>query len=243
MFLNTLFNSCPESADKRYVYQTRWTSSFRTFLLRKLPYEKPLKILEVGSGTGAFLDAFRKDAGSAEISCYGADIDHEALIFSNKRRNETVCMAFGEELPFPSNYFDLVCCHYLLLWVNDPAAVLREFRRVSIKGGICAAAAEPSYTEMIAEPYDLALLADQQRKVLAENGADLRIGSDLESCFLQAGFQNVVHSRYQDYDMDDDTVLTEIRQMQEDTGDHSFVSRAGIKYTYIVPTYYAYAVK
>ena len=149
----------------------------------------------------------------------------------------------GEHLPFPDGCFDFVYCHYVLLWVKDPAAFIREMVRVTGSGGITAALAEPCYAEMQAFPENLCRLAYLQRQKLANEGADLTIGRQLGRLFRTAGAEHIEFAGYEQCEMPQDYLKTEIAQMLIDTGIERFPRTEGETARYFVPTYYSFAEK
>ncbi len=97
----------------------------------------------------------------------------------------------GERLPFPSAAFGLTCCHFLLLWVADPLAVLLEMKRVTTPGGEVLCLAEPDYGGRIDYPEGLSELGALQEQALRAQGANTRVGRRLRELLHQAGLTNV----------------------------------------------------
>lgn len=84
------------------------------------------KGLEIGVGTGRFAIPFSIKIG-LEPS--------EAMAAIARSRGITVYPAYGEELPFESEYFDFATIVTTICFVNDPQKVLLEARRVLKSGG------------------------------------------------------------------------------------------------------------
>ncbi len=230
-----------DQADRRFKLQTRWSEQLRAYIYRKLP-TKPLNILEVGCGTGAVLACLEREIPDRIRMAAGIDIDPEMAAYAARKQCGILCVGSGELLPFPSDCFDFVLCHYLLLWTEMPDVILREMRRVTVSGGICAALAEPCYTEMEAEPRELKALADLQRDKLAERGANLSCGKELPDYFSKAGFARVEWNRYGELPQSRAFLEAEAGQMVMDTGAKSLpVLPENSRYS--VPTYYAVAEK
>jgi SAM-dependent methyltransferase len=95
-------------------------------------------------------------------------------------------------LPFPAASFDVVLCHYLLLWLADPAQGVREMARVVRPGGRVLACAEPDYGGRIDHPPELAQLGQLQAEALRRQGADPKIGRRLGELVAAAGLQATV---------------------------------------------------
>ena len=233
----------PKHADTRYSIQTRWTRPLREYIYRKFPEGVPLSILEVGCGTGSVIRSISDELSERTLRITGLDIDIEVIRYASCKSSGSFCAGAGEALPFPDDLFDFVFCHYLLLWVPDPVKIVREMKRVTVSGGICAAMAEPCYTEMTASPESIRDLAVLQRKNLIARGVAPETGRRLGEYFRKAGFNCMDFGQYEKTEMTDDFIRAEIRQMAEDAGQNAFIPVPGPDYEYFVPTYFAAAVK
>lgn len=209
----------------------------------RLSDEKPVNILEIGCGTGAVLRSVCEEFPIRPGIIAGLDIDRNALHFASSYAGFELVEGNGERLPFTDDSFDLVFCHFLLLWTKDPVKIVAEMRRVTAENGICAAFAEPCYSEMYAKPKELYELAARQRMKLADSGANVDAGKCLVGYFSKAGFGNAEYGRYQTGSADMEFLEQEIRQMLRDSGQERFEIKSGVQYEYNVPTYFAYAVK
>jgi ubiquinone/menaquinone biosynthesis C-methylase UbiE len=89
-------------------------------------------------------------------------------------------------LPFPDRNFDIVYCHFLLLWVSDPLLALQEMKRVTKPGAPVLAFAEPDYSVRQDEPRELAPLGHWQLESLKRQGADPTLGARLADLFSRA---------------------------------------------------------
>ncbi|HEY9122299.1 MAG TPA: methyltransferase domain-containing protein [Brevefilum sp.] len=174
---------------RRYTQQAKWSQDIRRFLLGKITLGEGDKILEVGSGTGAVLSLL---SGETHARCYGIDIDLASLAFSAKL-GYPLALAAGDaySLPFPDDSFNLTYCHYLLLWIKNPLAVIAEMVRVTRPGGFVIALAEPDYQARIDHPTILAQLGKIQTQSLGEQGAETAMGRKLPGLFHDAGLQNI----------------------------------------------------
>jgi ubiquinone/menaquinone biosynthesis C-methylase UbiE len=179
---------------RRYVQQAQWTRALRHHLLTQLGLVHADSILDVGSGTGALLGELGED-GKRTVT--GIDIDRASLAFARQGEapppgaNAQLVCADGHALPFQDASFDLVVCHFVLLWVDDPLLVLQEMRRVVHLGGAALALAEPDYGGRIDYPPASQELGRMQAEALQRQGADLTIGRKLRGLFRQAGFEMV----------------------------------------------------
>ena len=173
-----------ERLHSRYLVQATWTVSIREQLFDSLQIQEKHKILEVGSGTGVV---------SAEISqrfslaSFGVDIDCSAVTFAQINDAESLYLAGdGNNLPFQSAAFDVVVCHFLLLWVENPDQILDEMVRVIKPGGWILALAEPDYGGRIDYPRELETIGQAQIQALLDQGANPYLGRTLSALFHSA---------------------------------------------------------
>jgi demethylmenaquinone methyltransferase/2-methoxy-6-polyprenyl-1,4-benzoquinol methylase len=95
------------------------------------------RILDVASGTGMVAFALAARAPGCEV--VGVDQSPAMLGVARERLNGhpsiTLVEAQAEHLPFPDGEFDALSFTYLLRYVDDPAATMRELARVVKPGG------------------------------------------------------------------------------------------------------------
>jgi demethylmenaquinone methyltransferase / 2-methoxy-6-polyprenyl-1,4-benzoquinol methylase len=93
------------------------------------------RILDVATGTGMVAFALAARAPGCEV--VGVDQSPAMLGVAQARANGRVSFvqAQAEHLPFADNEFDALSFTYLLRYVDDPAATLRELARVVKPGG------------------------------------------------------------------------------------------------------------
>jgi SAM-dependent methyltransferase len=94
-------------------------------------------------------------------------------------------------LPFPDDSFDLVFCHFFLLWAKPLMDIMEEIKRILKPTAPFLAFAEPDYGGRIDFPVELAQLGQWQEQSLLHQGAHTRIGRELASHFIDTGFINV----------------------------------------------------
>ncbi len=174
---------------KRYEQQAGWTRSLREYLFEKAGFSEARHVLEAGCGTGAILETIHQNPGSS-ARIFGVDISHTALQACRLHASHAhlVC-GDVQKLPFPDHLFDMVFCHYLLLWVKDPLQALKEMKRCVIPHGAILALAEPDYLSREDRPTDLARLGILQNEALRCQGADIGLGSRLADLFRAAGIR------------------------------------------------------
>lgn len=167
----------------RYTQQAKWTRDLRAYLFNQAKLDEASRVLEVGCGTGAILSELPN-----RISLHGLDIDPIAL--AECRVNApTAALIHGNALalPYRGQTFDIVYCHFLLLWVKDPLQALLEMKRITKASGYIIAFAEPDYSKRIDQPAELAQLGQWQTESLKGQGADPGLGARLAELFFQAG--------------------------------------------------------
>ena len=169
----------------RYLQQAAWTRDLRAYLFKKAGLEPAKRVLEVGCGTGAILRDLTTPA-----TLHGLDLNPSALTQAlvNAPAALLTC-GNGLDLPYPSHSFDIVYCHYYLLWVSDPLQAVFEMKRVTKPGGHILALAEPDYFARVDKPAALRTLGEWQRDALQRQGADPGFGARLAETFFSAGIQ------------------------------------------------------
>ena len=111
----------------------RW----RRFLVSRVDVDSAGRVLDVATGTGAVAAELLRQKGCAVV---GIDQSPEMLAVGRERLPATVRLveANAERLPFEDGAFDGLTFTYLLRYVDDPGATLRELARVVRRGGTLA---------------------------------------------------------------------------------------------------------
>jgi len=173
----------------RFRQQAGWTRELRQTLLRRSGMAQARSVLEVGAATGALTGELSLDWQARVV---GLDLEWTRLAYARLRDPRTCfTQADAHSLPYRSGSFDLSVCHFLLLWVRDPAGAVTEMRRVTRPGGFVLALAEPDYGSRIDFPNSLAEIGRAQRTALIEQGANPDVGRELGRLFVLAGLGEV----------------------------------------------------
>ena len=92
------------------------------------------RVLDVATGTGMVAQALRDRFGCRVV---GLDQSADMLRVARRREDvfETIVEGRAESLPFTDAAFDHLTFTYLLRYVDDPAATMRELARVVKPGG------------------------------------------------------------------------------------------------------------
>ena len=111
----------------------RW----RRFLVSRLDVGPSDTVLDVATGTGAVARELSEQTGCTVV---GLDQSPEMLAEARRRLPASVTLVEGraEQLPFPNATFDALTFTYLLRYVDDPLATMRELARVVRPGGVAA---------------------------------------------------------------------------------------------------------
>ena len=111
----------------------RW----RRFLVTRIEAGPRDTVLDVATGTGAVARELIARTGCTVV---GLDQSPEMLAEARRRLPASVTLVEGtaEALPFADDSFDALTFTYLLRYVSEPAAVLRELARVVRPGGVVA---------------------------------------------------------------------------------------------------------
>jgi len=112
----------------------RW----RRFLVSRIGASAGDRVLDVATGTGMVAREL-----VARYGCRVVGVDQSAGMLAEARRRSNghieLVEAGAESLPFRDAEFDALTFTYLLRYVDDPAATLRELARVVKPGGVVAA--------------------------------------------------------------------------------------------------------
>ena len=111
----------------------RW----RRYLVSRIDVGPGATVLDVATGTGAVARELIERRGCTVV---GLDQSSQMLAEARRRLGDGVRLVEGhaEMLPFEDASFDALTFTYLLRYVDDPAATLRELARVVRKGATVA---------------------------------------------------------------------------------------------------------
>jgi demethylmenaquinone methyltransferase/2-methoxy-6-polyprenyl-1,4-benzoquinol methylase len=124
----------------------RW----RRFLVSRVEAGPGDRVLDVATGTGAVALELIRQKGCAVV---GVDQSSEMLATAKKRLPAVVGLveASAERLPFEDGSFDGLTFTYLLRYVDDPGATLRELARV-VRPGASVASLEFAVPDGVRRP-------------------------------------------------------------------------------------------
>jgi demethylmenaquinone methyltransferase/2-methoxy-6-polyprenyl-1,4-benzoquinol methylase len=140
-FARELFSGLPRRYDSlEAVLSLGQNARWRRAMIDAAIGSRPTKVLDVATGTAGVAMSINHETGAAVV---GIDLT-EPMLHEGKRRVDAnrahvrlVC-GRAEDLPFPDGSFDALTFTYLLRYVADPAATMRELARVVRPGGCIA---------------------------------------------------------------------------------------------------------
>lgn len=174
---------------RRFEIQSHWTKATRDYLFQHAGIFASTHILDVGCGTGVL----SKELTQFPIqNVIGIDINLEYIEFAATIADSAkLHVADAHNLPFKGSSFDCALCHYFLMWVEDPRAVMAELKRVTKSGGYVLVLAEPDYGGRIDYPEPLSIINEWQTAALQNQGANPFMGRKLKALFHQAGLSHI----------------------------------------------------
>lgn len=142
-FAAGLFEGLPAKYDRlAEVLSLGQNRKWRQELVRHITRARPRRILDVATGTAGVAVAL---ARATQADIVGVDLSEPMLEVGRKRayaagldQRIRLQQARAEALPFADASFDAVTFTYLLRYVADPAATLRELARVLRPAGVMA---------------------------------------------------------------------------------------------------------
>ncbi|MEM7201732.1 MAG: methyltransferase domain-containing protein [Planctomycetota bacterium] len=146
----------------------------------------PQHLLDVGCGPGALAHAASHAHPHAHVT--GLDLSRERLLYGADRGWSFV-QARAETLPFADGSFDAVWCRFLLQYLPDKDAAVREMNRVLRPGGtLLLQDLDGQLVWQHPMPIELRSELDVVLDHLARGGFDPQVGRKLFSMCLGAGF-------------------------------------------------------
>lgn len=160
-----------------------------------LPHIKPThKILDVGCGPGTISCDFANQVPQGSVT--GID-SAESIVSDAKRlaqeqgiRNVSFKTGNVFSLPFEDDEFDIVHAHQVLQHVADPAAALREMKRVAKQGTGIVAVRDMSHFLHYPEVKELKVFTELFWEVARRNHAVPGFGCMLKRFTREAGFKS-----------------------------------------------------
>src|SRR6185437_15825588 len=104
------------------------------------PMDKPVRVLDAGSGVTYFPYFLRREIPRSEITCFDSNKTYHPMFAAVNATMGESKVKFSEgwlqKLPFADDNFDAVCCISVLEHTNNYDEILDEFARVLRPGGL-----------------------------------------------------------------------------------------------------------
>jgi ubiquinone/menaquinone biosynthesis C-methylase UbiE len=172
-----------------YPFSLFYNRYWNHILIKLLPQKKGLRILDLGCGTGFFLE----DISKCHANTVGLDLSEAMLAIGKEKPGVGRFVAGdGSNLPFISESFDVIVCRGSLHHMPNLEATLSEIYRVLV----------PEGRVIITEPSNDAWLIRLSRKLMyhiSDNFDEEDEGyhlSDLERRFEKSGFNSKIVRRF-----------------------------------------------
>ncbi len=177
-----------ELQDSRAVW---WSEEFTSVLVRKLAPSADGSILDVGCGTGILAQRLARSVVPLP-RLTGIDIDLERLRIASRSSHGRSVLASARALPFPAQTFSATVDILTLQHIAEPAAALREMRRVTRPGGTVLAVeadnlSQKLYLPTAAPDVDAAWSSFWARIASANPHTHFALGPELPRLFREAG--------------------------------------------------------
>lgn len=169
------------------------------------------RVLEVGAGDGPVAEEMAARTGRR---VFALDVE------GGGKRCEGVVQIQGDAhaLPFADGSLDAVGYHFVLLWLKEPQAAIREAARVLSPGGVVMILSEPDMTRRVEEPETG--LGRNLIKVVALAGGHPDAGARVQGWIERAGLRPLLHETREEWAAVDDA--------REIAWEIAFMEKAGI---------------
>jgi SAM-dependent methyltransferase len=105
--------------------------------VRAHPEKRPLRLLDLGLGSGRSLRFLEAEGVAGEIAFFGLDVSPARLARARERDEWRLCRGtLTAPLPFAAASADICVCEQVIEHLDDPDLVLREIRRVLRPDGL-----------------------------------------------------------------------------------------------------------
>lgn len=144
-------------------------------------------LLDVGCGTGSFLDRVRRAGHRGRL--VGLDTSPAAIAELDRVDGAEGVLADATELPFADGEFDVVTARHMLYHVSDLDTALREARRVLRTGGSFAAVVNLTHSTPEVDDLIRSVVADHGVKLPASTHRKVHSGN--LPAHIETAFGNV----------------------------------------------------
>ncbi|MDQ3978197.1 MAG: methyltransferase domain-containing protein, partial [Actinomycetota bacterium] len=129
----------PTLADAYDRYIGRYSNQLARQLMSMVGIAGGQRVLDVGCGPGSLTTALVERLGPGSVSTVDPSEPY-AKACRTRAPGAGVVVARAQALPFPDGEFDVVLAQLVVNLLDDPEAGVREMARVTLSGGVVAAA-------------------------------------------------------------------------------------------------------
>ena len=105
--------------------------------LRAHPGTRPVRLLDLGLGSGRSLRFLEAEGVAQQIRFHGFDVSPSRLATARARKEWSLCRGtLTAPLPYAAESADICICEQVIEHLEDPGLVLREIGRVLRPGGL-----------------------------------------------------------------------------------------------------------
>jgi SAM-dependent methyltransferase len=178
---------------KKLELQALETAEERLPLYTNVDLKEAHLILDVGCGSGVVTRDIARYTKGRVIGIDGScDLIQVAENILEDQNNIDLCVGDAQILPFSTNTFDIVTCNLLLMWADDPQAVVNEMTRVTKPKGRVLASLEPDYGGKLHWPENPKVDPIFAGDAIRKKGGDPHIGRKLRMIFTRAGLETTI---------------------------------------------------
>jgi ubiquinone/menaquinone biosynthesis C-methylase UbiE len=178
---------------KKLQLQALETAEERLPLYLKVGLKDATLVLDVGCGSGFVTRDIARLTKGMVIGIDGSTrLLKVAKQILKEYTNTALCRGDAQQLPFPTNTFDLVTCNLLLMWADNQQHVVHEMARVVKPKGKVLASLEPDYGGKIHWPEHQKVDPLFAGEAIRKKGGDPHIGRKLRALFVTAGLETTI---------------------------------------------------
>ena len=173
-------------------YDHRRGRCYHTHISSQLMHPLPRggRLLDIGCGTGLFVEKFIKTGGTA----VGLDISRKMISRAQWRcPTSDFIVGTGEKIPFSDNSFEAISSLLVFSYVKDPLSMLKESFRVLKPGGVISICTlgKKLVTRGIPAMYQFSEMMKFTHILMKDFGEKYYDKNEMISLFSDAGFSDV----------------------------------------------------
>jgi len=174
----------PSSIDTTLI-QFQRTAPIRRAVYRQARLAARDRILDAGAGTGLVSEEIASRTGCEVVAI-------DKAYFGNTNSSVKRVQGIIEQMPFRTGTFNAIAFNFVILWLKDPVAALKEASRVLARDGVLLFLAEPDID--LRQDYPDTGIGRKIAETVRKTGGHPDAGSKLEAWLRQLGFRTMLRS-------------------------------------------------